>query len=58
MLNVLLETGPTQETVEDTCVKKTLDFVIPNKVQDPAKSPAHEGFQECTHYSPTPGSQS
>lgn len=47
-----------QETVGGPHVEKTLNVVVPNHVQSFVGSSYHEGFQENTHYSYTPGSLS
>lgn len=47
-----------QETVGDIFVEKTSSIIIPNYVQPFAGSPGEEGFQEHTHFFPTPGSLS
>lgn len=47
-----------QEITGGTHVEKTSNIVVPNHVQPFAESPAHEGFQDHTHYSPTSGSLS
>lgn len=58
VLKALMITSPPQGTLVGAHVEDTPDVVRHRLMQPFGESPSHEGFQEHTHSSPTPGSLS